>query len=239
MTALALHALFDYQTELLLLLVLIALFLIGSLFTLVITLVKRNKRINLVKTKKAYESQVESYILRFLFENDVQAIDDFIKNPNSKKTMFKKLTMKYCLTMHQNYTGTIQASILDFLYKTNMISYSREKIKSNFWKHKVEAIRDLSTLKDRESLSTIQKLISHSNKKIAIESIIALIKFDGIGTLSHLKMISFSIDDWSQALILSVIKNNKIPYDDSIKVLQQSKNQSIQLLASRIIQFYN
>lgn len=239
MKALSLHTLFDSQTELLLLLVLIAFFLIGSLFTLVITLIKRQKKITLVKTKKVYESQIESYILRFLFENDEQATADFIKNPNSKKTLFKKLTMKYCLIMHQNYTGTIQTSILDFLYKTNMILYSREKIKSNIWKHKVEAIRDLSTLNDRGSIPKIQKLLSHSNKKIAIESIIALIKFDGIGTLSYLKTISFPIDDWSQALILSVIKNNKIPYDDSIKVLQQSKNQSIQLLASRIIKFYN
>ena len=239
MSASTQYSLFDYQTELLLLLALIAIFLIGSWFILVITLVKRQRKITLVKTRSAYESQIESYILRFLFENDEQAITDFIKNPNSEKTLFKKLTMKYCLTMHQNFTGTIQTSILDFLYKTNMISYSREKIKSNFWKHKVEAIRDLSTLNDRESLPSIQKLISHSNKKIAIESIIALIKFDGIEALFHLKTIPFPIDDWSQALILSVIKNNKIPYDDSIKVLEQSKNQSIQLLVTRIIQFYN
>ena len=239
MSALTQHFLLDFQTELLILLALIFLFLIESLFTLVITLIKKQKKITLVKIKRAYESQIESYILRFLFENDEQAIADFIKNPNSKKTLFKKLTMKYCLTMHQNFTGTIQTSILDFLYKTNMISYSRKKIKSNIWKHKVEAIRDLSTLNDRESIPKIQKLISHSNKKIAIESIIALIKFDGIGTLSHLKTIPFPIDDWSQALILSVIKNNKIPYDDSIKALEESKNESIQLLASRIIQFYN
>jgi len=65
MKALSLHTLFDSQTELLLLLVLIAFFLIGSLFTLVITLIKRQKKITLVKTKKAYESQIESYILRF------------------------------------------------------------------------------------------------------------------------------------------------------------------------------
>ncbi len=113
MKALSLHTLFDSQTELLLLLVLIAFFLIGSLLTLVITLNKRQKKITLVKTKRAYESQIESYILRFLFENDEQAIADFIKNPNSKKTLFKKLTMKYCLIMHQNYTGTIQTSILE------------------------------------------------------------------------------------------------------------------------------
>ena len=54
----------------------------------------------------------------------------------------------------------------------------------------------------------------------------------------HLKKFNTTIDEWSQALILSVIKNNKVPYDSQVEILSTSNNKSLQVLASRIIQFY-
>lgn len=232
------HPFFEKETELKIMLFLIVFFFLGTLVALTITLIKRQQKINKVVKQKAFESQIESYILTFVFENNENAITNFLANPNAKSTLFKKLAIKYCIIMHHNYSGSVQEKILEFLTRTNLIKYSRNKIYSKSWKHKVEAIRDLSTLKDRNSIDTIEKLIHHSNEKIAIESIIALIKYDGLVSLIKLKNFKKPIDDWSQALILSVIKNNKIPYDTIIETNLESKNPSLQLLTNRIIQFY-
>lgn len=238
MFTLVIHPFFEKGTELKIMLFLIVFFFLGTLVALTITLIKRQQKINKVVKQKAFESQIESYILTFVFENNENAITNFLANPNAKSTLFKKLAIKYCIIMHHNYSGSVQEKILEFLTKTNLIQYSRNKIYSKRWKHKVEAIRDLSTLKDRNSIGTIEKLIHHSNEKIAIESIIALIKYDGLVALTKLKNFKKPIDDWSQALILSVIKNNKIPYDIIIETNLESKNPSLQILTNRIIQFY-
>ncbi|WP_130734522.1 hypothetical protein [Flavobacterium sp. J27] len=239
MRILFIQSILDQETELRVLLALIALFGVGSVFTLLITLIKRQLKINMVLLKKEYEAQIENAVLNFVFNNNEETIADFIQNPNAKKILFQKLAIKYCIVLHQNYSGTIQDKVLDFLTRTHLIEYSRKKLHATFWKHKIEAIRDLSTLKDRNSIALIQEALTNLNQKIAIEAIIALIKFNGIAAVTHLKKFNIIIDEWSQALILSVIKNNKVPYDNQIEVLRNSKNKSLQVLATRIIKFYN
>ncbi len=238
MLIIQIRPLIEQETELKILLGLIAFFAIGAIFTLGVTLIKRQQKINKVKIQRQFEQQIESYVLAFIFENDEQAITNYVKNPNSKDILFKKLTIKYCLILHQNYSGQTQDKILEFLTQTNLIEYSRKKLHATFWKHKIEAIRDLSTVKDRASIALIQEALTNSNKKIAVEAIIALIKFNGLAAVVHLKKFNTTIDEWSQALILSVIKNNKVPYDSQVEILSTSNNKSLQVLASRIIQFY-
>ena len=92
--------------------------------------------------------------------------------------------------------------------------------------------------KNNEELERLKEALTNSNKKIAVEAIIALIKFNGLAAVVHLKKFNTTIDEWSQALILSVIKNNKVPYDSQVEILSTSNNKSLQVLASRIIQFY-
>lgn len=228
----------ELDLEFQIILFLIGFFGFGSFFLLILTLLKRQSKLNKISFKKEYMVQIEQNIFSFVFDDDEKAIDEFLQNPNYNKVYFKKMAIKYCINLHKSYTGNMQEKIAEFYAKTKLVDYSRKKLKSSFWEHKIEAIRDLSTLKDFESISQIKKLIQHRDKKIATESILALIKLKGISELVLLKNFKYSLDEWSQVLILAVIKNDKIPYNDKIEDLKESSNESIQLLSARIIEFY-
>lgn len=229
---------FDTTIEFRILIFLIALFLIWSFIFLIITIIRRQKKINNAILKKTYETQIESLIFSYLFDNNMESINAFKDIKGFHSSLFHKIAMKYCINLHISYSGTLQDKILDFLIQTTLIEYPRKKLQSKFWKYKIEAIRDLSTLKDKDSMVYILKLIEHPNKNIATESLLALIKYKGLSTLKNLEKYDNFIDDWSQALIIAVIKNHKIAYDPVVENLLESKNKSLQLLATRVIQFY-
>lgn len=229
---------FDPAIEFRILIFLIVLFSLWSFIFLIITIIRRQKKINNAILQKTYEAQIESHIFSYLFENNLESINAFKNITGFHSSLFQKVTMKYCINLHISYSGTLQDKILDFLIQTKLIQYPRKKLQSNFWKHKIEAIRDLSTLKDTDSMPYILKLIEHPNKNIATESLLALIKYKGLSTLKTLEKYDNFIDDWSQALIIAVIKNHKIVYDPVVENLLNSKNKSLQLLATRVIQFY-
>lgn len=233
------YSFLELELEFQIILFLIGFFGLGSIFLLVFTLIKRQSKLNKLASKKVYITQIEQSIFSYVFDDDEQAIEKFYHNPNYKKAYFKKLAIKYCINLHKSYTGNMQEKIAEFYKKTKLVVYSRNKLKSVFWEHKIEAIRDLSTLNDFESLPKIKKLVHHRDKKIATESILAVIKLSGISELVLLKNFQHSLDEWKQILILAVIKNDRIPFNDKIQNLKESTNPSIRLLSSRIIEFYN
>ncbi|CAM3891456.1 HEAT repeat domain-containing protein [Flavobacterium cucumis] len=232
------YSFLELELEFQIILVFIGFFGFGSIFLLVFTLIKRQSKLNKIVLKEEYTLLIENSIFPFVFDDDEEAVQMLLKNPNYKKKYFKKIAIKYCINLHKSYTGHMQDKVDEFYKKSGLVDYSRNKLKSSFWEHKIEAIRDLSTLKDFESIAQIEKLVQHRDKKIATESILALIKLRGISELVLLRNFKYNLDEWSQVLILSVIKSDKISYNSKIEDLKTSKNKSIQLLSSRIVEFY-
>lgn len=232
------YSFLELELEFQIILVFIGFFGFGSIFLLVFTLIKRQSKLNKIVLKEEYTLLIENSIFPFVFDDDEEAVQMLLKNPNYKKKYFKKIAIKYCINLHKSYTGHMQDKVDEFYKKSGLVDYSRNKLKSSFWEHKIEAIRDLSTLKDFESIAQIEKLVQHHDKKIATESILALIKLRGISELVLLRNFKYNLDEWSQVLILSVIKSDKISYNSKIEDLKTSKNKSIQLLSSRIVEFY-
>ena len=74
MLIIQIRPLIEQETELKILLGLIAFFAIGAIFTLGVTLIKRQQKINKVKIQRQFEQQIESYVLAFIFEKPLQTM---------------------------------------------------------------------------------------------------------------------------------------------------------------------
>lgn len=229
----------DYLLEILISIIIV--FIVISLTLFLLTLIKRALRIRKTSLKARYQKIVDRAIFNYLFSSEeinpgeVNIFNfDFAKN-----TLFKKVAIKSIVSLHHSYSGEYQEKLESFYVKSKLVNYSIKKLDSKKWYHKIEAIRDLSSLNYQQAFGDIKRYFSHKNELVQSETLIAVLKLKGIDELLDQDHLKLYLNDWTQSNILFTVKSNKINDTGSLNKLLESENVSFQLLGVRLINHYN
>lgn len=212
-----------------------------SLLFFFMTLYKRIFRIKEIKKKKEYQKKIDDLLFSLMFNEksigETVGAQDFHEHKDIR--LFQQLTIKALIGLHHNYSGIYSEKLEQFFAKSGLAAYSLGKLNSGNWSHIVEGIRDLSSLNYLPAYPRIVSYKNHKNKFVKTEVLLGMIKLKGISELLKFKTSGVYFNDWVQSNILFVAKNYKIPAPENLIGLLESKNNSILLLAVRLINYYN
>ncbi len=216
------------------------LFVMVGLFFFFMLFFSRLKGIRQEKIKKLYEEKIHQMLFEFLFNN--AEVSDIINSSfykaHFKKPLYKRVFVNCIKELHYNYSGEYSAKLELFLVESGLVKYLLNKLNSRKWYVVVEGIRDLSTLNYQPAYERIQKLQTGKNILVKEEILLAVIKLKGIAEAIKYTDSKMYLNDWLQSNILFVVKKNKIPPPDNLRLLLKSSNRSIVLLAVRLINYY-
>ncbi|WP_372918688.1 hypothetical protein [Salegentibacter sp.] len=218
----------------------LVIFLVAVSF-LMVTFIKRLKRINEDKRKKEYQAILDSVLFEFLFDDkkveEVIKAEAFKKNLNS--VLFKRVAIRSVLSLHQSYSGNYSRKLEEFYEASGLVNYSLEKLNASSWTYIVEGIRDLSGMNFQKAYPRIVSYKNHDNKMVRTEVLLGMIKLKGIGEILKFSSSELYMNEWVQSNILYTVKKHKIGAPSNLLELLQSKNRSVVLLAVRLINYYN
>jgi hypothetical protein len=216
----------------------IILFALTGILFLCATLIKRKRKLIKQKKKQVYIEQIEAMLFALIFEQLTikEVIAQYWAIP--KDNLFKKLMIRSVVSLHQNYTGNQKLILEQFYTKSDLSEYSLLKLRSIWWKHKVEGIRDLSALNVTDAIPEIRDALGHNNELVKKEALIGLISLEGITLMNQSEIDQIDIDDWSQSCIIFNMKRKQQTFPEDITYLLKSRNESLVLLAARIIDFF-
>ncbi|NJW53049.1 hypothetical protein [Salinimicrobium oceani] len=225
--------------EQLVLFVIFAVFGTALLFFL-LTLYKKLRRLKRNKKKTLYQISVENVLFKYLFED--LSVQQALENPDylqmQADPLFKRVAIKTIISLHKNYSGTYSRKLELFFEESRLVNYSIGKLESSRWPYIVEGIRDLSTLNHKPSYSRIASRIIHPHDLVKTEVLIALIKMRGIEEIMKFQNTGLQLNDWIQSSILYTIKKHKIPPPANFGLMLKSRNETLILLAVRLISYY-
>lgn len=229
----------DYMLEILI--SAIVLFLSISLILFVLTLAKRLMKIRKGTLKARYQKIIYRAIFNYLFsQKEINPEKTNIFNFDySHNYLFHKVAIKAIVGLHHSYSGEYKEKLESFYVKSKFVNYSLRKLHSKKWYHKIEAIRDLSTLNYQPAFEKIKLCLGHKNKLVQSEAIIGILKLRGINELIEQISSKLYLNDWIQSNILFTIKSNRINDTGNLGKLLESENTSVQLLGVRLINHYN
>lgn len=209
------------------------------LFFILATLIKRARRIKNKKRAKLYNEQIEQILFPLLLgtTTNVAAVSSFLNLDNNK--LLKKIAIRAIISLHQNYTGTTQKALETFFISSGLKNYSFSKLDSSRWEFVIEGIRDLSILSVDTAFGPITEKLNNKNGRVRKEAIIGLITLKGINGLLDTSQTTDIVDDWTQSCILHNLLNRENKDFERIEELLYAENDSIALLAIRIIELFN
>ena len=216
----------------------IILFAVIGLLLLSLTFIKRRHKIRKRKKAAAYLEEIERLLFSLIFEQHTvkEVIAQYWLKP--KDYLYKKLLIRSVITLHRNYSGNQKLLLEQFYAASNLVDYSFAKLRSFWWKHKVEGIRDLTAMNIKDAVPEIKAALQHPNEMVQKEALIGLISQEGFSLMDQSEIDGIYIDDWSQSCILYNMKQKQQTFPDDITYLLQSRNESLVLLAARIIDFF-
>jgi hypothetical protein len=216
----------------------ICLFFGFFLFFLIATFIKRWNKLSIQRKSETYQKSGNEILFNLLFENitmeeALQRFDTLEKTPLLKRAMTRSI-----ISLHRNYMGE-QRNILErFFSLSNLTSFSYKKLKSNQWAEIVEGIRVLSVLNIQEAFDPIKSLLDHPNAYVKKEAFIGLVTLKGLQALEESTLPEIMIDDWTQSCVLYQLKIRSFPSFEGIRLFLQSENDSLVLLAARIVELF-
>lgn len=218
----------------------IGVFAIAVLF-FSMTLIKRIRRLKEDQKKEKYQTQIEDILFRYLFEE--QSVREVMENSDFKKLnrdpLFQRVAVKALISLHDNYSGSYGKRLEQFYETSGLVDYSIAKLESTRWPYIVEGIRDLSTLNHNASYSRIASRITHPHELVKTEVLLALIKMRGIDEIRKFQKTGLRLNDWLQSNIIYTVKKHKIPAPVDLNLMLYSPNETLVLLAVRLMNYYN
>lgn len=210
---------------------------VAALIFLLLTLIKRNKKLFKLRKTEHYRNHIEQLLFELMFgqadlEESMNKYQSF--RPD---TLFKKIMIQSIVSLHMNYSGTQKQLLEQFFHKSGLSNYSLKKIKSLRFKHIVEGIRDLSALNVQEAVPDIYRFLYHYSEMVRKEALVGLVTLQGVRILEDTDIQHIYIDDWSQSCILYNLKIKQASIGD-ISPLLQSENESLVLLGARMIDYF-
>lgn len=183
---------------------------------------------------------IENLLFKYLFEEE--SLEEVVNGSHfsvlAKDPLFKRVSIKAIISLHKNYSGIYSKKLEQFFEVTGLVNYSVAKLESVRWPYIVEGVRDLSTLNHTASYSRIASRIIHPNDLVKTEVLLALIKMRGIEEIMKFQKSGLVLNDWIQSSILYTVKKHKIPAPVNLEKMLESRNDTIVLLAVRLINYY-
>ncbi|MDT0645120.1 hypothetical protein RM545_00320 [Zunongwangia sp. F260] len=211
-----------------------------ALFFLGLTLSKKLRRIKELKCRQALQKRIDSLLFEMLF-TDIP-VEEVVNSPefqkNLQSVLFQRVTIKAIIGLHHNYSGNYSKKLEQFYAESGLASYSLKKLNSSQWPHVVEGIRDLSSLNYQKAYPRIVSLQNHKSTFVQTEVLLGMIKLKGIAEILKFRNKSLYLNDWVQSNILFSVKKHRISAPDDLSDLLESKNNSIVLLAIRLMNYY-
>lgn len=205
---------------------------LAALFFLLVTYMKRWKKINEEKQKEEIKKSIEPVLFSYLFNDTVPPVF------NNQNLLFQKIVIKQIKNLHQNYSGIYQTKLETLYVSGGFVNYSLQKLDSDNWTSKVEAIRDLSTLNYKKALPKIQALMYSDNELVQMEALIGIIRLSSLEKLETYKNTSLFLNDWVQSNLLYAIKKYHLKMPDNLEALLESKNDTFLLFAVRLMDYF-
>ncbi len=204
------------------------------------TFYKRLKRLKEERIKTAYQKIIDHQLFVYLFEDKPREV--IIENPefsnNLSSNLFKRLSIKSIISLHQNYSGTYRKKLENFYADSGLSDYSLKRLNASYWVHIVEGIRDLSGMNYQQAYPRIVSYKNHKNEMVRTEVLLGMIKLKGVAEITKFTTSELFLNDWVQSNILYLIKNEHIPPPGNFEELLNSKNGSVVVLAVRLINHY-
>ncbi len=228
------HEYLVYTTVLLIL----ALFATSFLF-LLLTLIKRYRKIKKNKRRAAFQEFIDTTLFSMLFNvgTPPEALTGF-KHFMATSVLFKKVAIKSIVALHNNYSGNYRAKLENFYVQSSLVDYSLNKIKSRRWADVVEGLRDLSNLKYDPAFDKIATLIQYPNEFVRKEAFLGVVRLRGLGELIKREDLSWYLDDWAQSNILLTLKTLQLDAPEHMEFLLSSTNPSMVLMGARLMEHF-
>lgn len=231
---------FDFHLDLLQWLLVVAIVIIAGMagFFLLATFIKRAVKIRENKIKKIYQKEIDELLFKFLFDKNGELTSNPVFLANKKSALFQKLFIKSIIALHYNYSGVYSQKLEKFYVDSGLVHYSLKKLQSKNWSLVVEGMRDLSSLKYQPAYIKLKYLEFGKNKFVQQEILLARIRLRGLKDLFEFQHSKFFLNDWNQSNILFLVKKHNLPAPENLSELLKATNQSVVLLAVRLIQYY-
>ena len=204
-------------------------------------LIKWRKKINEQKLRENYDGVIDTVFHEAIFEetplHTILATEQYKVIFKEKK--FRNMLVQNIIKLHFNYTGTAKQKLEELYRESGLLHFSYSKLRSRNWKKKCEGIRELSRMNIKDSFYDIYMCMWHSNDTLKLESLIGLLRLEGIDGLAIIKDYPNPINDWIQINLLYEIDNANLTVFTNFSELLHSKNESVVDLGLRLSAKFN
>lgn len=229
---------YDFQLQLIL--ALLATFIVMFALFFFLTYYSRYRRIKKSRTKIHYQEIIDKVLFDLLFDEhtDPSTAATIFKTKTQSHRIASKLGLKSLMVLHRNYSGQLRLKLESFYVQSGLSQYSFNKLNSRNWSKVVEGIRDLSTMNHQPAYKAISDQLRHPKVIVRSEAFIALVVLRGTEELQKLRNSDLYLDDWAQSNILYNLKRTAMKPPTHPQHLLESPNETIRLLAARLIEYY-
>jgi hypothetical protein len=225
--------------------------LIGALFLSIVVLIVylklirsylRKKRFDLIKFKSMYEALLIEYLYSGDDSNILNEVQESIIEKLKDYTQIKsqrKIIISILYDLMNEVSGEMSVSIRTLYYKTGLINFALEQLKSKSWFVIAQGIGQLRRFQIDDVHNQIAVFINHSKYEVRNETqlyFVSLFRFEGLLFLNELES---PLSDWAQVQLLEILQK----FDDQqicdIHPWLNSKNETVVSFALKLTQIYN
>lgn len=193
-----------------------------------------------------FKSEYEVLLIEYLYSGDesgtlsnsqiliIDRLKESIKIPSRRKAIVSVL-----FNLRSEVSGEMSESIKTFYYKTGLIHYAFERLKSKKWNVIAKGIGELRCFGIEEASHAIAPFINHPKREVRSEThlyMVNLFLFEGLSFLNDLKV---SLSEWIQIQLLESLQKFDNQDICDIRPWLNSKNDSVVLFALKLAQIYN
>src|SRR5690606_30203431 len=223
----------------------------GILATAIIVLVVFLKYIRFFLRKRSQEaakfrSEYEALLVEYLYSGDesgklTEAQESIVKKvrENIKKPSKRKVIVSVLFNLMDEVSGEMSDAVKTFYYKTGLIHYAYERLKSLKWNVVAKGIGELRCFRIEEANAMVAPFINHSKSEVRSEThlyMVNLFLFEGLSFLNDLKE---PLSEWIQIQLLETLQKFDNQEICDIRPWLKSKNNSVVLFALKLAQIYN
>ena len=210
----------------------------ASAIFILLTFFYRVKKIKKLEQIRLYQKQAEELLFPLLFGTATmeQTLENYEKIEQNR--LLRSVLIRSIVSLHRNYTGLQKSLLEDFFVQSELGAYSRKKLRSGRWDITIEGIREVGALNVQEAFADLEKLTSDSNKQVQKEAFVGLLTLRGTAALETITLPEIAIDDWTQSCILYNLSTKQYTVFDHLDVLLQAQNETLVVLAARIIEYF-
>jgi len=193
-----------------------------------------------------FKSEYEALLIEYLYSGDetgkltkpqeliVNRIKDSIKTPFKRK-----LIVSVLFNLMNEVSGEMSDSIKMFYYKTGLIHFAFQRLRSKKWNIIAKGIGELRRFGIDEASHAIAPFINHPKSEVRSEThlyMVNLFLFEGLSFLDNLKV---PLSEWIQIQLLETLQKFDNQEICDIRPWLKSENNSVVIFALKLAQIYN